>query len=80
MDKRPTFPDKEVVVTQTISEKYPGSPNRYLYAANCTPSPSELEWEHAWDVLTDCESHDCKDKRRRKVRIYEKKNFTYWKL
>ncbi|XP_057304837.1 uncharacterized protein LOC130641855 [Hydractinia symbiolongicarpus] len=66
MDKRPTFPDKEVVVTQTISEKYPGSPNRYLYAANCTPSPSELEWEHAWDVLTDCESHDCKDKRRPK--------------
>ena len=52
MDKKPVLPDDEIVVTQTVSEKYPGSPDRYLYAVNCTPSPSELEWEHAWDFLT----------------------------
>jgi len=52
MDKKPVLPEEDVVVTQTVSEKYPGSPDRYLYAANFTPSPSELEWEHAWDFLT----------------------------
>ncbi|XP_065655378.1 uncharacterized protein LOC100197733 isoform X8 [Hydra vulgaris] len=51
MDKKPTLPENEEIVTKRVSEKYPGSPDRYLYAANITPSPSELEWEHAWDFL-----------------------------
>ena len=55
MDQKPRLPDNEVVVTQTVSEDFPASPNRYLYAANGTPSPTELEWEHVWDVLTNCD-------------------------
>ena len=47
MDKKPVLPDDEICVTKTVSEKYPGSPDRLLYGANATPSPSELEWEHA---------------------------------
>ena len=52
MDKKPVLPNDEVVETQQVNEKYPGSPERHLYSANFTPSPSELEWEHAWDFLT----------------------------
>lgn len=56
MDKKPRLPNDEVVTTQTVSQKYPGSPNKNLYAANyCTSSPSDLEWEHAWDILTNSE-------------------------
>ena len=60
MDKKPTLPEDEEVVTQRVSEKFPGSPDRYLYAANVTPSPSELEWEHAWDFLTNSDFNGSK--------------------
>jgi len=65
LDKKPVLPKEDIVVTQEISERYHGSPKKYLYAANqisnrsptnqsnnCMSSPSDLEWEHAWDCLT----------------------------
>ena len=60
LDKKPVLPN-DVFVTEEISQRFHGSPKKKLYAANrvnersnnCTSSsPSDLEWEHAWDCLT----------------------------
>ncbi len=69
------MPDDEVIITNTVKEDYPGSPNRYLYSSYNSPSPSDLEWEHAWDFLTNSEFENWQDsgslkrKRPRKKRL-----------
>ncbi len=74
-DGKPRLPDDEVIVTNTIKEDFPGSPNRYLYSSYNSPSPSDLEWEHAWDFLTNSEFENWQDgdaskrKRPRKKRL-----------
>ena len=61
LDKKPVLPKDDVFVTEEISQHFHGSPKKKLYAANhvnnrvnncSTSSPSDLEWEHAWDCLT----------------------------
>ena len=54
-DGKPRLPEDEVIVTKTVTEDFPGSPNRYLYSSYNSPSPSDLEWEHVWDFLTNSE-------------------------
>ena len=67
-DGKPRLPEDEVVVTKTVKEDFPGSPNRYLYSSYTSPSPSDLEWEHVWDFLTNSEFENwqCTDTKKRK--------------
>ena len=58
LDKKPVLPRDDVFITEEISQHFHASPKRKLYGANqgnstSSSSPSDLEWEHAWDCLTD---------------------------
>ncbi|XP_065051746.1 uncharacterized protein LOC135681293 isoform X2 [Rhopilema esculentum] len=67
-DGKPKLPEDEVIVTNTVKEDFPGSPNRYLYSSYTSPSPSDLEWEHVWDFLTNSEFENwqCTEKFKRR--------------
>ena len=68
MDGKPKLPDNQTIVTKTVKENFPSSPNRFLYSSYNSPSPSDLEWEHAWDFLTNSEFENWKDEDKPKIR------------